>query len=115
VPEENTRQPYFGEPWPSGVCDDGRQVPTPLDRPCFMCEVPIKEGDQGSFIFAENGAEPIHKECSLRSVLGGIGHLTDHTFWCTRMGDPDGGKSYRASALAVWDWVATNTPFKDGL
>jgi hypothetical protein len=111
----DTRQPYFGVPWPSGVCDDGRQVPTPTDAQCFMCQTPIEEHHQGSFIHAATGLEPVHKECSLRSVLGGIGHLTDHSYWCTRMHDPDGAKTYRESALAVWAWVGTNTPFKDGL
>jgi hypothetical protein len=112
---DDARQPYFGEPWPSGVCDDGRRVPTPTGAQCFMCQTPIEEHDQGSFIHAENGPEPVHKECSLRSVLGGIGHQTDHSFWCLQMHDPDGGKTYRESALAVWDWVITTTPFKEGL
>lgn len=72
--------------------------------------MPIQETDQGSFVYAQTGAEPVHRECSLRSVLGGIGHLRDHDHWCTRMGDPDGGRSYRESALAVWDWTRRHSP-----
>jgi hypothetical protein len=48
---------------------------------------------------------PVHRECMLRTVMGGIGHLTDHAFWCNGQGDPDMGLSFRESALAVDQWV----------
>lgn len=53
----------------------------------------------------EDGLYPYHTECSLRSALGGIGHLRDHAFWCLQMHDPDAGLSYRDSALLVDQWV----------
>jgi hypothetical protein len=111
---------FFGEPWPSGVCeDDGVQVETPIGQECELCEEQIAEGDQGSFMGgwrwgtgepAERVGvkSPVHRECSLRAVLGGIGHLTDHVGWCTELHDPDGGMSYRQSAIAVWAWVQEN-------
>jgi tetrahydromethanopterin S-methyltransferase subunit E len=46
-----------------------------------------------------------HRECSLRSVIGGIGHLMDHAHFCGKMDDPDAGLSYRHSALLVDTWV----------
>jgi hypothetical protein len=46
-----------------------------------------------------------HRECGLRSVIGGIGHLIDHQLWCVERGDPDGGLTYRLSAQAVRSWV----------
>lgn len=46
-----------------------------------------------------------HPSCALRSVLGGIGHLTDHAYWCGERRDPDAGLSYRDSALRVAEWV----------
>lgn len=101
---------YFGEPWPSGVCDDGTPVPAPIGEPCANCEEAIVAGDRGSFI--GNGVwpdrpalVPVHRECQLRMVLGGIGHHRDHAYWCHAMGDPDGGLGYRASALAVWEML----------
>lgn len=97
---------FFGEPWPSGICDEGKQVETPVGEPCELCSEDITEDDQGSFIGTEMGLAPVHKECSLRSVLGGIGHLDNHGYWCTKKHDPDGGYGYRTSALMVWDWVA---------
>lgn len=97
---------YFGEPWPSGVCDGGIQVNTPTEEKCSFCHEMIVDGDQGSFVFGLTGAqEPVHRECSLRMVLGGIGHLEDHQRWCKGEHDPDGGRSYRQSALEVWAWV----------
>lgn len=104
---------YFGEPWPSGVCDDGRRVATPVGEPCASCGEPIEEDSQGSFLV--NGHDPAlprflpqHRECSLRVVLGGIGHLEDHDFWCGVMHDPDGGRTRRQSGQEVWRWVQTN-------
>ena len=98
-------EPYFGEPWPSGVCDNGIQVPTPVGELCILCGTPIQDGDQGSFMGSEKGLVPSHKECSLRSVTGGIGHYRDHLYWCRQVGDPDMGLSYRESALQVWKMV----------
>jgi hypothetical protein len=40
--------------------------------------------------------------------MGGIGHLTDHYYWCKQMNDPDGGFTYRQSALLVDQWVANH-------
>lgn len=105
---------YFGEAWPSGICDDGRQVEVPVGEHCGLCDEPIGPFDQGSFIGNMTGEEghwvptmsPVHRECSLREVLGGIGHLKNHSYWCGEMHDPDGGVGFRESALLVWNWVA---------
>lgn len=98
---------FFGDAWPSGVCEGGRQVPTPVGEPCSSCDDPITEGDQGSFI--GNGVwpdrpalVPRHRECALRDALGGIGHHEDHQRWCVIEGDPDGGRSRRRSSIEVW-------------
>lgn len=98
---------YFGEPWPSGVCDDGTRVPAPVGEDCVLCETPIEVDHQGSFMHELGGGlRGVHRECNLRSVVGGIGHLRDHARWCVREHDPDGGLSYRESALAVWQEYA---------
>lgn len=105
---------FFGEAWPSGICDEGFQVETPVGEQCELCGEVVVPGDQGSFIGTMTGEEgnlmvrlaPVHRECSLRSALGGIGHIQDHAYWCGQMRDPDGGRGFRTSALMVWDWVA---------
>jgi hypothetical protein len=97
---------FFGEPWPSGVCEGGTQIATPVGKFCLLCEESIEKSHQGSFMFDVTGAVcPVHRECSLRSVVGGIGHLEDHHRWCQHEHDPDGGRTYRQSALEVWQWV----------
>ena len=98
---------YFGDPWPSGVCDEGHQVPTPLGELCMLCGEPIQVFDRGSFVGLGTYIDlaPVHRECSLREVLGGIGHFEDHAKWCGEKHDPDGGRTRRQSSLEVWDWV----------
>jgi hypothetical protein len=61
---------------------------------------------QRTFPIADkDGPHRAHDECMLRSVLGGIGHLEDHDHWCNEVGDPDGGRSYRQSAIEVAAWA----------
>lgn len=44
----------------------------------------------------------------MRSVASGIGHIEKHEYWCLQEHDPDGGRTYRQSALEVWDWISMN-------
>lgn len=68
---------------------------------CVLCEE-----DMGSARSSNaNSMAPMHRECSLREVLGGIGHLVAHEYWCTQRHDPDAGLTYRQSALIVDAWV----------
>lgn len=108
--------PWFGEPWPSHtmrapVCeDDAERVEVPVGRLCVLCDEPIGDGDSGTLMAARNpvtgqwGPEPVHRECSLREVLGGAGHLAMEAH-VTGMCDPDGGLTRRQSALLVQRWV----------
>lgn len=82
---------------------------------CELCSTPILAGEPVTVMtFAEptddqgyiSHLRRVHRECILRSVVGGIGHLRDHAFWCGVMGDPDGGMTYRESALACQAWYA---------
>ena len=56
------------------------------------------------------GPDTAHRECMLRAVTGGICHLEDHNYWCLTVGDPDGGRSKRQSALDVDAWIAAGKP-----
>lgn len=67
---------------------------------CQLCEQPVKLGEQGKLL-----TMLAHRVCLLRSAMGGIGHLENHTYWCNQMHDPDGGRSYYQSALEVDEWV----------
>jgi hypothetical protein len=98
---------YFGPPWPSGVCEEGTQVDTPVGFACALCDEKMVDGDRGSFMGTTEPPYfgPVHRECSLRSVLGGIGHIQNHLVWCVEKRDPDAGFPYRKSSQLVWDWV----------
>jgi hypothetical protein len=68
---------------------------------CVHCNEPI--------LFKEDRADILnmdsHNECSLRTVLGGIGHLLDHAHFCHGELGPDAGLDYRTSALMVEIWI----------
>lgn len=73
---------------------------------CLLCSEPITDHPSTcvpTALFVDGVFEPrlAHRECMLRSVTGGIGHHEDHAYWCVEMHDPDGGRSYRQSALEV--------------
>lgn len=75
---------------------------------CPLCEELVTESELADAhpIGVDGAKVPAHRECLLRTVMGGIGHLEDHAYWCGQMHDPDGGRSFRQSALEVDDWVA---------
>jgi len=62
---------------------------------CVLCNEGI--GDYDAWV-PLNPAQYAHHECSLRSVVGGIGHQLAHEYWCLQMRDTDAGLTYRQSA-----------------
>lgn len=105
---------YFGKPWASDAVDGGRRIPTPVGELCYLCEEVIQADDQGYLRpgFRENGVVEklyAHKECDLAHVLGGWGCISGTCSRCSGGDtDPEGGLSYRESALRVWAWVQLN-------
>lgn len=99
---DEPRVAYFGEKWDAPITDDADEVPTPVGEPCITCGESFVMGDSG--IRFANGPHA-HRECSLRSVMGGIGHLVDHARYCRSDEGPDAGLSKRLSALLVWQMV----------
>ena len=77
---------------------------------CVMCGEPIPDVEPADpdpvfTLFTEDGPRSAHRECGLREVLGGIGHLIAHEYWCLQHHDPDAGLTYRQSALLVDAYV----------
>lgn len=69
---------------------------------CLLCDEAVDPDDlRGTPIWHEGVRRATHRECSLRSVLGGIGHHLDHAYWCKEKHDPDAGMTFRQSAKAV--------------
>ena len=68
-------------------------------RLCELCGEPCSQPFEGTPLMHT------HRECGLREVMGGIGHLIAHEYWCTQKHDPDAGLSYRHSALLTDAYV----------
>lgn len=79
-----------------------------LNDYCLLCGEEVTSTDeraQGAWMDETGQRRKVHRECALRNVLGGIGHIEDHQTWCREMRDPDGGRTYRQSAIEVDAWV----------
>lgn len=68
---------------------------TTEDELCLLCGEPMRNHPSASDF------QPLHRECSLRSVVGGIGHCLDHARFCRGTEGPDAGLTYRKSAQLV--------------
>jgi len=104
---------YFGERWDAAIFDDGdvRQVPTPVGEPCLYCREEIAEADRGFIQTAFKSLAPeqlpIHRECQLRMILGGLDHVEgrcEYIGHCNEL-QKAAGRTDREDALAVWDWA----------
>ena len=71
-------------------------------KDCILCEEPVEHGEPWMPI---NGVQQAHRECLLRDVMGGIGHLIAHEYWCLQHHDPDARLTYRQSAKLTWEYV----------
>lgn len=89
-------------------CDTQAKPRYPACMLCFDDVTPNDTAADGTWYDQAGSVRVVHRECGLRSVLGGIGHLTNHDYWCKENVDPDGGHTYRRSAQLVWVWVQKN-------
>lgn len=94
--------------WDAPMTDGATWIDVvPIDVVCMHCRQQFVEGDNGAILptgFAT------HRECSLRSVMGGIGHVVDHATYCRGEHGPDAGLTYRQSAWLLWRHVVERIP-----
>lgn len=93
--------------WDAPATDGAVQIDVPTYLACMYCREKFTEGDDGAI--TPTGIAQ-HKECSLRSVAGGIGHHVDHNKYCHGPLGPDAGLSARMSARMVWRHVVEKWP-----
>lgn len=79
------------------------QTATPVGQMCVLCREPVADGDIGTI----NGVDQVaHYECSMRSVIGSVGHQMGR---CSCFGgteeDPEGLTRRQAAIAAarLWD------------
>lgn len=85
--------------WDAPMTDDSVEIPVPRGVACMYCRETFEPDDNGAIMptgFAQ------HRECGLRGVIGGIGHLVNHSRYCGGELGPDAGLGFRQSALLVW-------------
>jgi hypothetical protein len=66
---------------------------------CLWCDEPLDDDVAPGVVYTPEGPRHQHVECALREVMGGIGHLIAHEYWCIERHDPDAGLTRRQSAL----------------
>lgn len=106
--------PYFGPTFARKEWEV--QVPVPVGELCLWCDEPIEEGDIGTIQGVAERAptgeiisrtQPVHYECSMRSVLGSVSHVQG-TCSCnipgSHEGDPEGMTKREAAIAAVREW-----------
>jgi hypothetical protein len=84
---------------------------------CPLCDEPVgsDRGEQAT-LYTEDGPRQTHRVCMLREVMGGIGHLIAHDYWCTERGDPDGGLTrYQSARLADTYFRVVGNPGVPGI
>jgi hypothetical protein len=111
---------YFGEPWPSFICEEAPHTDTPVGSLCGFCSLPFEADDQGVTTPAIlEGGQPgtlgYHKECWLRTTAGSPFHQLGK---CSCQGgenfDPQSPAERRAEALAAWDLWHQHGSFNPG-
>lgn len=86
--------------WDAPVTDMAEPIDVPTELACVYCGERFREGDNGAVMPLSGFAQ--HRECSLRSVWGGIGHHVDHARYCRGELGTDAGLTHRQSSLLVW-------------
>lgn len=102
---------WFGvAPW-APICEDCERVPVPVGQGCARCSEKIIPGDDGLVIphhglDAEPRELPWHRECHLRSIVGGLNHQRGKCTCCggTEPPDPPWLNKRQAAIVAVAEW-----------
>jgi hypothetical protein len=68
------------------IVDHAQEAPTPIGVPCYQCERPIQEDDQGFIrpLITENGLAKdlaIHRGCDMATTIGHLFGICSCTGW----------------------------------
>jgi hypothetical protein len=92
---------WFGKTWGAPACTPEDHRETPVGSACMWCREPIEAGDQGTLDML---GQPMHIECTIRSVVGGVNHIAGRCKCCggTEEPDPPELTVRRAARLAMY-------------
>jgi hypothetical protein len=83
---------WFGKAWGAPYEADTPRVPVPVGELCARCDEPIEPGDDGVVVPHLDGEwslKPLHYECHLRGIIGGLNHLLGVCTCCGGSAPPD--------------------------
>jgi hypothetical protein len=84
-------------------------VPVPVGETCGSCETPVKPGEWGQLVphVEKRGVtiRPIHGECLVRDVMGGIEHLTAPKGHARGSCYEGSTLTRRESSIAAYAWI----------
>jgi hypothetical protein len=94
---------WFGKKHPAPAYADCPQTETPVGRACFYCQEQIAMGDDGWILV---DGHMLHRECSLRSMIGSVAHQQRR---CSCYGggaasEGESGMTRRQAAKAAMDY-----------
>lgn len=94
---------WFGTSWGAPVCAREDHIETPVGEACLHCGEVIVEGDQG---ITDMQGNPMHIECHMRGIIGGLNHLRGTCTCCGGTDDPDppNVSKREAAKQAVIEW-----------
>jgi hypothetical protein len=95
--------PAVGAPYES----DALHVPAPIGMLCRRCGEPIAEGESGVIPSGVlRWEDPMHYECFLRGIVGGLNHQLGRCHCCggDQPPDPEGMTRREAAIKAVEAW-----------
>lgn len=101
---------WFGVGAWAPICDDCERVDVPVGERCAYCSQIIEPGDDGLMIPHHDAGGvrelPWHRECQLRTVIGGLNHLRGQCQCCggSEPPDPPWLNKRQAAVLAVYEW-----------
>lgn len=99
---------WFGKAYGCPYESDIPHAPTPVGEPCAHCGEAIAADDTGLITGYISGSgwtdKPLHYECHMRQIVGGLNHQLGKCTCCggTKPADPE-GMSKRAAAIAALD------------
>jgi len=94
---------WFGKSWRAPICNGEDHIETPIGKTCLHCGEIFMADDQG---VTDMQGKPMHLECHLRMIVGGVNHIrgTCSCYGGTDDPDPPNVSKREAARLAMIEW-----------
>jgi len=107
---------WFGDAYGAEYEDDTPHTPTPVGAICPRCDEAIGPRDSGLTMMWNGEEKPLHYECHLRGIIGGVNHLRKNCTCCGGTEPPDPPELTKRqaarAAVSTWHWLRTVEEFQ---